>query len=109
MYSFNSHHRYLFAFEDYNRKLGPGLTSRVTTRTRRRPYDRWQPQTPPALSRMDRTPPRVREVIKEETAAEAKGSEQGDDDDKESSGVEENVPTPVKKKVGGKFNVCVCI
>ncbi|XP_030854206.1 AT-rich interactive domain-containing protein 4A [Strongylocentrotus purpuratus] len=44
-----SYNKYLFAFEEFNRKMGPG--PRVFTRTRRRSFDRGWISPPPVISR----------------------------------------------------------
>lgn len=75
-----SYNKYLFAFEEFNRKMGPG--PRIFTRTRRRSFDRgWI--SPPAIGRQ-------RSVVKQEVKDEPSDKE------------EEEELSPSKKRVTRK-------
>lgn len=85
-----AYNKYLFAFEDHNRKLGPGIGS-VFTRTRRRSsYDRW---------------PHVSPSFQEKKETIEKDKEKKKEDEEKPELEEEELKTPPKKKTRRKTDV----
>lgn len=62
--------RYLFAFEDHNRKLGPGFSSVLSRPRRRSSYDRWTPVSNPASGKEEKKEPEKKKEPEEEVKEE---------------------------------------